>query len=301
MAREPGGPRVRAEAGPKIPRLEWKSTDSLEVVVERVRRIQERLFPKFIFSEEEDLNEVFRRMYAKDVLSGANLGAYQHHLPAYFFAKQAIDRPMLVGLKAGKTLLSVGAGNALLERFLAQVLRLPSTQITCADKFSYPEALDNTVSTTAVDIMGSWEGAKEKYDHIIFPESFTIVLSQLYMEGHDRSDRDLHEEGTMVDWLGEVQGGALDQLKASDIETFKQRYGRFTDCQATAKVFDQAWRRLNPNGQLRFIGATHTVNQSGNDIPRPVYVYGLLHLLQQGQSLRLDASRRNVLILEKVT
>ncbi|MDD4319015.1 MAG: hypothetical protein PHW10_01690 [Candidatus Peribacteraceae bacterium] len=185
-----------------------KAEASQQPFVEEVRRLEERLYGG-------QLNEEDRSMMKSERY-------FWHFRPSHHAATGLLTQEDIALLsQPDRRLLSVGAYPAFLERLLPE-LGVPRAHILLADKDPAIMTCADTIEAVTFDLLDPWPEIGT-FDHIIFPESLCIAIS----------DR-MREEG-------KVPSG---DRSASDAE--EARY--------LAAVLKQALRRLRPGGVIRANG-----------------------------------------------
>ena len=111
------------------------------------------------------------RMSFKARFEGSN---YYTHNPAKYIVDGTIDEELLLRLKSGAKLLSVGVGPGILETVLSR-LTLNRRNIHLADKEIHPALKNNPLKRFRFDATEKWP-INETYDYIIFPESFNAMI-----------------------------------------------------------------------------------------------------------------------------
>lgn len=107
--------------------------------------------------------------------SGDSRYVYFPVVDHYFDRKPIIDTILIEKLKNGGRLLSVGVGSAKLEHLLYKGFELPKNAITLADISFSSEALKIDLERVVFDMREAWPKFAEKFDYILFPESFGVA------------------------------------------------------------------------------------------------------------------------------
>jgi hypothetical protein len=114
-----------------------------------IRSEEKRLFPEF----------TERPNYFAD--------GYMYSAPSYHFAAGLINEELIEDLKAGSTMLSVGAGKAHLEQFLVKAFGVAPDAITIADVSKAPTSL---FASRQFDMHDAWPQL-DSFHYVLFPKS----------------------------------------------------------------------------------------------------------------------------------
>ena len=125
-----------------------------DLTLKLIRQIESRLFPEF--KGDEVVN-----------LSGSK---YSYFSPSWYFKKEALPGYMVKNLLKNRNMkfLSVGSGEAYLERFLVAI-GIKHEQIHLSDIGIFPK---RGFTYFQFDMHGDWPKTMPKYDYIFFAESF---------------------------------------------------------------------------------------------------------------------------------
>lgn len=137
-------------------------------VPEQIRDLETKMFPEFKPAHNHNSHQI-------DLEPTMHLGlGYAAFPPSWHFRSGLITEQMVKDLiENQKTLLSVGAGPAHLERLLVE-LGVNRKNIVLADKFT--EFIPEGFARYRFDMFGRWPDFREIFDYIIFPQSIFLPV-----------------------------------------------------------------------------------------------------------------------------
>ncbi len=172
--------------------------------------------------------------------------------PDWYESKKFLTPEFVKKLSQEKTsLLSVGSGPALLERFLIYA-GVPEQQITLSD--IDPEVMPPDFNQIVFDATESWSGKIDKtYSYVIFPESFGIMLPPQAVENERTDDYEITEElSHIIKSEGESHAIKLmDDYQQGEKWLWSEKTGIPERVQTAINILQSALDHLSPGGEIR--------------------------------------------------
>lgn len=134
---------------------------SQDELVELAQGIIKRHFPE---------NERHQDVYLPEGLSYTYFSALWH-------LRDGLVTPRIIlDLRNGAKMLSVGSGDGHLERVLIKGFGIPKDRINVSDKSIHPRLLTEGLTCYEFDMTKPWPDMKKSFNYVIFPESLGVAL-----------------------------------------------------------------------------------------------------------------------------
>lgn len=99
------------------------------------------------------------------------------YFPAvHYFEAGIITHDLIENLQNGGKMLTIGSGDAHLERLLSSGFGVAQQNMDVSDISLDPTLLDSGFSSYEFDMCGTWPKFDSKYDYVVFPESLGVAL-----------------------------------------------------------------------------------------------------------------------------
>jgi len=105
--------------------------------------------------------------------------AYFFYPPMYYIERGFINKDLVMRMEKGGRLLTVGTGKGDLEKMLWKGFGVNPKQIIQSDIELFSTTQDLPFEKKEFDFLGAWPTFDEKFDYILFPESFGVGFSQV--------------------------------------------------------------------------------------------------------------------------
>jgi len=105
-----------------------------------------------------------------------NTDNYMQFPGVWYFQCGHITPKIVSGLIKGSKMLSVGSGEARLERLLTEGFGASKQNIVLSDMSLYAQARESGMKCYEFDMTKPWPKLEEMFDYIIFPESLGVAL-----------------------------------------------------------------------------------------------------------------------------
>ena len=153
---------------------------------------------------------------------------YKYWTPSHHVKTGLINNEILKDLRGGKkSILSLGCGNAYLERLLVGKLGVSNSQIELVDQNL--REIPSGFTVYSFDITKSWPNLKRTYDYIFIPESFTWFDSLFVRKPFNKKsesiialDKLISRSLNVLNDHGQIRGDGHNLLE-SEISFLKER------------------------------------------------------------------------------
>lgn len=227
---------------------------------------------EFVADAQKRMKRVFGGLDRREEIYEGAKSNYFYFSGMYHIRSGLVTPSVVNDLRNGKTLLSVGCGDAHLERFLSKGYEIPSSRITLTDK-----SLDECVQTFGstfyqFDMTKPWP-IIGNYDYILFPESLGVALLESE-RGKPASSPvaqrfdDIAKRITRAVYDNRIQD-ITNGERAFFFTLLEREVGRVVP---THTIINEAFRHLTPGGELR-------VSRSGGIQSDQQTAYVILKLL----------------------
>lgn|GEM_PF-1804824 len=206
---------------------------------------------------------------------------YLYFSPERYFEKGFVDSDMAAKLLTGGTLLTVGTGKGDLETAICKKFNVPEKQISIADIKLHSAVKNLPFTKYEFDMEKKWSVFPNKFDYILFPESFGVALG-----GEEEAHRffeqikDVVEKSNRDEKINKDDEDLFNIVLEMDIPHVKDKL--FT--------VEQALLNLNDNGELRF---------SGDLLSSQEETYIRLKLKQEFPEIDMGRNKDGILIIKK--
>lgn len=252
--------KIQGKAGELISQREEKGNPKTEDYKKAEELLKNK---KYGLESQKQLINVARKK-AREVFSSIDVNKFRDGerysffpvVDQYFINQPIIDVALIKKMQSGGKMLSVGVGPAHLEELLYRAFDIQRDSILLADIQFVSEAQENSLNKIQFDMMEKWPELGNKFDYILFPESFGIAnFRSIYEPGETaRFYQDVEDVVNAVfkhatDSLPENQKNFVLKLFEHDIVGLDKKY--FT--------INEAINNLSDEGEVRFSG--HLMNQ----------------------------------------
>ncbi len=173
---------------------------------------------------------------------------YAYFSALWYIESKIITPDMITSLQKDATMLSVGSGEAHLERLLTAGFNIPTKNITTSDLYLNEKIEQVGFQHYIFDMTKQWPSFNQKFDYILFPESLGVALLDYNRIGKDQS-----QTHRFFNYLNTTEKEILDgNLNPKDKDFFMQVVEKdVAKVKLLYFILKQAIPNLNPHGEIR--------------------------------------------------